>query len=103
MPHRSVRALNDRRNAFEAHYARDLQDNFYRQVSNARAAGRWAAQTMGLAAEDAAHYAASVVDVMVAHNTSDPVFEKISADLDARGVTHTPQWLRQQIAALPSG
>lgn len=99
----AARAFNERRNAFEAHYAHQLQDAFFQQVSSARAAGRWAAETMGLVAEDAKHYAASVVDALVAHNTADPVFDKISADLESRGVSHTPQWLKRQIAMLPRG
>lgn len=97
MPHR---AWNDRRNAFEAHFALQQQDSFMSSVRSARAAGQWAAQAMGLVADDAKHYAASVVDALVAHSTANPVFDKISADLDARGVTHTPQWLARQLAGV---
>jgi hypothetical protein len=101
MPHLHARAWNDRRNAFEAQYAHEAQDAFLKRVHAARAAGRWAAEAMGLMADDAHAYAASVVDALVAHNTADPVFEKICADFDARGVTCTPTWVRQQLAIMP--
>lgn len=103
MPHAFLRALNDRRTGFEMSYALSLQDGFMQDVRAARAAGRWAAEQMGLSAEDAKDYAGSVVDALVAHNTSDPVFDKISGDLDARGVTYTPQWLKRQLATMPRG
>jgi len=99
----NARVANDRTATVEARYAMQAQDTFYKQVRAARAAGQWAAQTMGLVADDAKDYAASVVDALVVHNTADPVFEKISADLDARGVTCTPHWVRQQLACLPQG
>lgn len=97
-----MRAFQDRRNAFEAHFALQMQDQFARQVRAARLAGVWAADAMGLAAEDARTYAASVVDALVVHCTADPVFDKIHADMEARGVTHTPQWLKRQLSTLPS-
>jgi hypothetical protein len=31
------------------------------------------------------------------------VFDKISSDFDAKGLAHTPQWLKRHLATMPRG
>jgi hypothetical protein len=76
--------LQDRVKEFETRFKHDQELEFKVNTRRNRLLGLWAAERMGLPAEDAAVYAKSVVDAAFAGGTK-AVVAKVTADLNAMG------------------
>lgn len=78
--------FDDREKAFEKKFAHDAEMQFKAQARRDRLLGLWAAELMGLDADEAADYAKSVVIADLEEAGDDDVYRKVSADLEAKGV-----------------
>ena len=74
--------LQDREKEFETRFKHDQELEF--KVNTRRNRGLWAAERMGMPADDAAAYAKSVVDAAFAGGAK-AVIAKVTADLNAKG------------------
>lgn len=90
--------FDDREQAFEKKYAHDAEMQFKAAARRDRLLGLWAAEKMGMSAEEAAEYAKSVVIADLEEAGDEDVFRKISADLEAKGVS--TDGLREKMAEL---
>jgi hypothetical protein len=93
-------SFKDREIAEEAKYALDEETRFKVEARRNKLLGLWAAEKMGLSGDAAEDYAKSVVAADFEKAGEEDVFEKVSADLKAKGVTFTEKELRTQMAAL---
>jgi hypothetical protein len=76
--------LQDREKEFETRFKHDQELEFKVNTRRNRLLGLWAAERMGLPAEDAAAYAKSVVDAAFAGGVK-AVIAKVTADLNTKG------------------
>jgi hypothetical protein len=101
--------LQDREKEFETRFKHDQELEFKVNTRRNRLLGLWAAERMGLPADDAAAYARSVVDAAFAGGAK-AVIAKVTADLNAKGdgvtadqvkfeLDHFAATARQQIMA----
>jgi hypothetical protein len=79
--------FDDREKAFEKKYAHDAEMQFKAAARRDRLLGLWAAEKMGMSAEEAAEYAKSVVIADLEEAGDEDVYRKVSADLEAKGVS----------------
>ena len=101
--------LQDREREFETRFKHDQELEFKVNTRRNRLLGLWAAERMGLPADDAAAYAKSVVDAAFGGGIK-TVIAKVTADLNAKGdgvtadqvkfeLDHLAVTARQQIMA----
>ncbi len=90
--------FDDREQAFEKKYAHDAEMQFKAAARRDRLLGLWAADRMGMSAEEAVEYAKSVVIADLEDAGDEDVFRKVAADLEAKGVATDD--LRQKMAEL---
>ncbi len=90
--------FDDREQAFEKKYAHDAEMQFKAAARRDRLLGLWAADRMGMSAEEAVEYAKSVVIADLEEAGDEDVFRKVAADLEAKGVATDD--LRQKMAEL---
>lgn len=76
--------FDDRENAFETKFAHDAEMQFKAVARRNRLAGLWAAGLMGLAGDEAAEYAKSVVRADFEEAGDDDVIRKLAADLKGK-------------------
>jgi hypothetical protein len=76
--------LQDREKEFENRFKHDQELEFKVNARRNRMLGLWAAERMGLPAEDASAYAKSVVDAAFVGGAK-TVIAKVTADLNAKG------------------
>lgn len=92
--------LEDRRKAFEAQFALQLEQEFLARIERVRALGRWAADAMGYSAEASRVYVSGLVDRMIAHGPVRGVIDQIQSDFTTRGLHTAPHHLRKRASAL---
>ncbi|MDT9598392.1 DUF1476 domain-containing protein [Sphingosinicella rhizophila] len=79
-------SFDDRERAFENRYARDQELQFKIVARRNRLLGHWAANLMGLTAEEADAYAKDVVRADFEEAGDEDVIRKILGDLTSAGV-----------------
>lgn len=78
--------FDDRERAFESKFARDADLEFRIVARRNRLLGAWAAELMGLTAEEADAYAKAVVQADFEEAGDEDVVRKLLGDLTAAGV-----------------
>jgi len=78
--------FNDRERAEEAKFARDEDMHFRIHARRNRLLGAWAAERMGLSAEEASAYSREVVQADFEEAGDEDVVRKLLGDLTAAGV-----------------
>lgn len=77
----------DRERGFEAQFARDAELQFRVMARRDRLLGVWAAQQLGLAAEETEAYAKTVVQADFKEAGDEDVIRKVCADLASKGLS----------------
>lgn len=78
--------FNDREKAFENKFARDEEMQFKLTARRNRLVGEWAAEKMGLTAEETDAYAKAVVQADFEEAGDEDVIRKLMGDLTSAGV-----------------
>ena len=78
--------FDDRERAFEAKFARDEELQFRVLARRNRLLGEWAAELMGLSAEETASYAKDVVRADFEEAGDEDVIRKLLGDLTSAGI-----------------
>ncbi|MBB5685589.1 DUF1476 domain-containing protein [Sphingobium boeckii] len=79
-------SFNDRERAFETQFARDEELQFKLTARRNRLLGQWAAEKMGLTAEETDAYAKAVVQADFEEAGDEDVIRKLLGDLTSAGV-----------------
>jgi len=92
--------FEDRQKGQEAKFAFDAEKKFKAEARRNKLLGIWAAELLGLNGDEANAYAADVVAADFARPGDSDVFEKVSADLKAKGVAIDDAAIRQKMDQL---
>lgn len=92
--------FDDRKKGQEAKFAHDAELRFKAEARRNKLLGIWAAEQMGLGADEAKTYAAEVVAADFAEAGDEDVFRKVSADFQAKGVSVSEDAIRKKMAEL---
>ncbi len=92
--------FNDRERAEEAKYSLDQQSKFKALARRDKLLGLWAADLLGLAGDDAAEYAKSVILSDLEEPGDEDVIRKVLGDFDAKGVAKTREDIIAQLEQL---
>jgi hypothetical protein len=79
--------FDDRQKAYENKFAHDAEFRFRVEARTAKLFGRWAAEQLGLGADDIEPYAASVVGANLEEAGFTDVKRKVRKDFDAKGIS----------------
>ena len=90
--------FDNREQAFENKFARDEEMAFRVTARRNRLLGTWAAQRMGLTAEETDAYAKAVVQADFEEAGDEDVIRKVLGDLTAAGVATDEAAVRQALA-----
>ena len=89
--------FDDRERAFETKYARDEEMQFRVTARRNRLLGQWAAEKMGLTAEETDAYAKAVVQADFEEAGDEDVIRKLVSDLTAASVEIDESVVRRAI------
>jgi hypothetical protein len=92
--------FDDRENAFENQFAHDQDMAFRVTARRNKLIGQWAAQKMGLTAEETDSYAKSVVQADFEEAGDEDVIRKLLGDLIAAGVDTSDEDVRAAMGDL---
>lgn len=92
--------FDDRAKAFEDKFAHDSELQFKATARRNKLLGLWAADRLGVSADELDAYVKSVVISDFAEPGDDDVLRKVMSDLEAGGVTTTRQALREKMDEL---
>jgi hypothetical protein len=92
--------FDERKKGQEAKFALDAELRFKAEARRNKLLGIWAAELMGLGADEAKAYAAEVVAADFEEAGDEDVFRKVSADIRAKGLAIGDDTVRQKMAAL---
>jgi hypothetical protein len=92
--------FDDRENAFENKFAHDQDMAFRVTARRNKLIGQWAAQKMGLTAEETDSYAKSVVQADFEEAGDEDVIRKLLGDLIAAGVDTSDEDVRAAMGDL---
>ena len=92
--------FDDRENAFENKFAHDQDMAFRVTARRNKLIGQWAAQKMGLTAEETDSYAKSVVQADFEEAGDEDVIRKLLGDLIAAGVDTSEEDVRAAMGDL---
>jgi len=92
--------FDDRENAFENKFAHDQDMAFRVTARRNKLIGQWAAEKMGLTAEETDSYAKSVVQADFEEAGDEDVIRKLLGDLIAAGVDTSDEEVRAAMADL---
>jgi hypothetical protein len=92
--------FDDRENAFENKFAHDQDMAFRVTARRNKLIGQWAAQKMGLTAEETDSYAKSVVQADFEEAGDEDVIRKLLGDLIAAGVDTSEEDVRAAMSDL---
>ena len=92
--------FDDRENAFENKFAHDQDMAFRVTARRNKLIGQWAAQKMGLTAEETDSYAKSVVQADFEEAGDEDVIRKLLGDLIAAGVDTSDEDVRAAMSDL---
>lgn len=93
-------SFDKREEGFEKKYALDEEQKFKAEARRNKLLGLWVAEKLGLAGEEAAAYAKSVVAADFEEAGDADVVRKVIADLGAKGVPLTEPQLRTKMDEL---
>ncbi len=89
--------FDDRENAFESKFAHDEEMAFRVTARRNKLTGIWAAERMGLTAEETDSYAKSVVQADFEEAGDEDVVRKLLGDLTAAGVETSDEDVRKAL------
>jgi hypothetical protein len=92
--------FDKREEGFEKKFALDEEQRFKAEVRRNKLLGLWAAEKLGMSADDANAYAKEVVSADFEEAGDQDVQNKVMNDLTAKGVTVTAQELRAKMDEL---
>lgn len=92
--------FDKRKNAFENKFAHDAELKFKAGARRNKLLGLWAADLMGMNADEAEDYAKAVIKSDFEEAGDDDVFRKIRADFDEKGVKQSDHQLRRTMDEL---
>lgn len=90
--------FNDREKAFESKFARDEEMLFKMTARRNRLLGEWAAEKMGLTAEETDSYAKEVVAADFEEAGDEDVIRKLLGDLTSAGIDIDDAGIRTALA-----
>jgi|SRR5579883_11657 len=94
---RHMTTFDKREEGFEKQFAHDEELKFKATARRDRLLGQWAAEKLGLAGDEAAAYAKSIVIADI--ETHDP-FGKVRRDFDAKGIKESDEHIRRVMTEL---
>jgi hypothetical protein len=92
--------MDKRQKGFESKFAHDEEAHFKANARRAKLVGLWAAEKMGMSAEEATAYARTVVAADLEEAGSADLFRKIRADFDAKKVEQSDHQIHRHIEEL---
>ena len=92
--------MDKREDAFESKFAHDAELKFKAQARRNKLLGIWAADLMGLNADEAQDYAKEVIKSDFEEAGDEDVFRKVSADIKEAGANVSEEDLRNKMAEL---
>jgi hypothetical protein len=92
--------FDEREKGEEARFALNAEMQFKAEARRNKLLGIWAAELMSLTGDDARRYAADVVAADLTAAGEEDVFEKVSSDLKAKGLSVPDAVIRQKMAQL---
>ena len=95
-------SFDDRKKGQEAKFAHDAELRFKAEARRNKLLGLWAAEQMGLSADEAKTYAAEVIASDFAEAGDEDVFRKVSGDLTAKGSSVSEDTIRKKMVELVS-
>ncbi|MGI9388020.1 MAG: DUF1476 domain-containing protein [Methyloligellaceae bacterium] len=93
-------SFDDREKGFEKKFAHDEELKFKATARRNKLLGLWAAEKLGMTAEEAAEYAKSVVKADFEEPGEEDVFRKIRGDFDDKGVDQSDHQIRRTMEDL---
>ena len=92
--------MDDRQKGFENKFAHDAELKFKAEARRNKLLGLWAAEKMGLSADEAEAYAKDVVKADFEEAGDEDVFRKIRGDFDAKSVDQSDHQIRRTMEEL---
>ena len=89
--------FDDREKAFETKFAHDAEMTFRISARRNRLLGQWAAERMGLTAEEADAYAKAVIQADFEEAGDEDVIRKLIGDLTAAGIEVSDHEIRRTL------
>jgi hypothetical protein len=89
--------FDEREHAFEAHFALEQEQDFRVHARRDRLVGVWAGGLMGLVDGDLETYVLSLVREDLRHPGDQDVYDKVLADMAAKGLHVDPHEVRAQM------
>lgn len=89
--------FDDREKAFETKFAHDAEMTFRISARRNRLLGQWAAERMGLTAEESDAYAKAVVQADFEEAGDEDVIRKLIGDLTAAGIDVSDHEIRRML------
>jgi len=96
----TMSGFDERKKGQEAKFALDAELRFKAEARRNKLLGIWAAELMGLNADEAKAYAAEVVAADFEEAGDEDVFRKVSGDVKAKGLSIGDDAIRQKMAQL---
>lgn len=90
--------FDDRKKAFESKFAHDEEMKFKANARRNKMLGLWAAELMGMGADEALAYAMEVVKADFEEAGDGDVYRKVRGDLDAKGLDISEHRVRKAMA-----
>lgn len=90
-------SFDKRQEGFEGKFAHDAELEFKATARRNKLLGMWAAEKMGLAGDDAAAYAKTVVVADLEEPGEEDVFRKIRGDFDDKNVDQSDHQIRREM------
>ncbi len=87
--------FDKREEGFESKFAHDADLRFKAEARRNKLVGAWAAELMGMSADEAEAYGKELVKEDLKEAGDDDVFRKIRADFDAKGVDQSDHQIRR--------
>jgi hypothetical protein len=97
---RQMTTFEDREKGFERKFAHDEELKFKATARRNKLVGLWAADKMGLTADEAQAYAREVIKADLAEPGDEDVFRKVRADFDAKGIDQSDHQIRRLIGEM---
>ncbi|MBS7542717.1 DUF1476 domain-containing protein [Ancylobacter oerskovii] len=92
--------FDKREDGFEAKFAHEESLKFKAHARRNRALGLWAAQKLGLSAEEATTYAQSLIEADLGEAGDEDVYAKLKADFEAKGLDISEHRIRRTMEDL---
>ena len=89
--------FEERERGYEAKWAHDEETHFRVLARRNNLVGHWAAGELGLLEAKADEYAMAVVHTGLIGKSSDPVFEKIQRDFDAKALSYSERTIHRKM------